>query len=77
MRHKRLFPFCLCITLLAMGACGSKTSTLDADEALDYCARQVERALEATEVKYTPCLQDILEADRAAREVVRRYLGGK
>ncbi|MBQ3534145.1 MAG: 1-deoxy-D-xylulose-5-phosphate reductoisomerase [Clostridia bacterium] len=39
--------------------------------------RLVERALSQIEVKYTPCLQDILEADRAAREVVRRYLGGK
>lgn len=39
--------------------------------------RMVERALSRIEVKYTPCLQDILEADRAAREVVRRYLGGK
>ena len=39
--------------------------------------RLVERALSRIEVKYTPCLQDILEADRAAREVVRRYLGGK
>ena len=39
--------------------------------------RLVERALSRLEVKYTPCLQDILEADRAAREVVHRYLGGK
>jgi len=39
--------------------------------------RLVECALSQIEVKYTPCLQDILEADRAAREVVHRYLGRK
>ena len=33
--------------------------------------RQVERALSAVAVKYTPSLEDILEADRMAREVVR------
>ena len=33
--------------------------------------RQVERALSRVEVKYTPTLEDILEADRLAREVVR------
>ena len=33
--------------------------------------RQVERALSAVAVKYTPTLEDILEADRMAREVVR------
>ena len=33
--------------------------------------RQVERALSKVEVKYTPTLEDILEADRAARQVVR------
>ena len=36
--------------------------------------RLVERALSEIEVKYTPCLQDILEADAAARAVVRRHL---
>ena len=36
--------------------------------------RLVEAALDGVEVKYTPCLQDILEADRAAREVVRQKL---
>ena len=36
--------------------------------------RLVEEALEGVEVKYTPCLQEILEADRAAREVVRRKI---
>ena len=39
--------------------------------------RLVERALNDTEVKYTPCLQDILEADAAARAVVRRAVGTK
>ena len=39
--------------------------------------RLVERALDDTEVKYTPCLQDILEADAAARAVVRRAVGTK
>ena len=33
--------------------------------------RQVERALSRVKVKYTPTLEDILEADRLAREVVR------
>jgi 1-deoxy-D-xylulose-5-phosphate reductoisomerase len=33
--------------------------------------RQVERALSAVAVKYSPSLEDILEADRMAREVVR------
>ena len=33
--------------------------------------RQVERALSAVAVKYSPTLEDILEADRMAREVVR------
>ena len=33
--------------------------------------RQVERALSSVDVKYTPALEDILEADRLAREVVR------
>ncbi len=33
--------------------------------------RQVERALSALAVKYTPSLEDILEADRMARQVVR------
>ena len=33
--------------------------------------RQVERALSAIAVKYAPALEDILEADRLAREVVR------
>ena len=36
--------------------------------------RLVEQALSEIEVKYTPCLQDILEADAAARDVVRRHL---
>ena len=36
--------------------------------------RLVERALNEIEVKYTPCLQDILEADRAARECVKAVL---
>lgn len=35
--------------------------------------RLVERALDCVTVKYTPSLQDILEADHAAREVVRRH----
>ncbi len=39
--------------------------------------RLVERALSQIEVKYTPCLEDILEADAAARTVVRRCLSGK
>ncbi len=39
--------------------------------------RLVERALSAVEVKYTPCLEDILEADAAARAVVRRAVGLK
>ena len=47
-----------------MGACGSKTSTLDADEALDYCARQVERALEALLPRdYTMMPRNILAGD--------------
>ena len=33
--------------------------------------RQVERALSRVEVKYTPSLEDILEADQMAREAVR------
>jgi len=33
--------------------------------------RQVERALSSVTVKYTPSLEDILEADRMAREAVR------
>ena len=37
--------------------------------------RLVQRALDAVEVKYTPCLEDILEADRAARRAVRSHLG--
>ncbi len=37
--------------------------------------RLVEGALNRIEVKYQPCLQDILEADRAAREAVRQQLG--
>ncbi len=37
--------------------------------------RLVEGALNRLEVKYQPCLQDILEADRAARETVRQLLG--
>lgn len=39
--------------------------------------RLVERALNEIEVKYTPCLQDILEADAAARTVVRRCVSAK
>ena len=37
--------------------------------------RLVEGALNRIEVKYQPCLQDILEADRAAREAVRQQMG--
>ena len=33
--------------------------------------RQVKRALSAVAVKYSPSLEDILEADRMAREAVR------
>ncbi len=36
--------------------------------------RLVEGALNRLEVKYQPCLQDIMEADRAAREAVRQQL---
>lgn len=39
--------------------------------------RLVERALQEIEVKYTPCLQDILEADAAARAVVHRCVSAK
>ena len=39
--------------------------------------RLVERALNEIEVKYTPCLQDILESDAAARTVVRRCVSAK
>ncbi len=39
--------------------------------------RLVERALHEIEVKYTPCLEDILEADGAARAVVRRAVSLK
>ena len=39
--------------------------------------RLVEHALSQIEVKYTPCLEDILEADRAAREAVRRRVSAK
>ena len=39
--------------------------------------RLVERALSKIEVKYTPCLEDILEADKAARAVVRSAVSGK
>ena len=39
--------------------------------------RLVERALNEIEVKYTPCLEDILEADKAARAVVRRCVSVK
>ena len=39
--------------------------------------RLVERALNDVEVKYTPCLEDILEADAAARAVVRRAVSLK
>ena len=39
--------------------------------------RLVERALQEIEVKYTPCLEDILEADAAARAVVRRCASAK
>ncbi len=64
MRHKRFLLFCLWITLLAMEACGSKSPTLDADEALDYCARQVERALEALQpCDYTMMPRNILAGD--------------
>ena len=34
-------------------------------------------ALNEIEVKYTPCLEDILEADKAARAVVRRCVSAK
>jgi len=39
--------------------------------------RLVEQALSKIEVKYTPCLEDILEADKAARNVVRCAVSGK
>ena len=39
--------------------------------------RLVDRALQEIEVKYTPCLEDILEADAAARQVVRRHVSAK
>ena len=39
--------------------------------------RLVERALQEIEVKYTPCLEDILEADAAARRIVRRHVSAK
>ncbi len=39
--------------------------------------RLVQRALNEIEVKYTPCLEDILEADKAARAVVRRCVSAK
>ena len=39
--------------------------------------RLVEQALSKIEVKYTPCLEDILEADKAARAVVRSAVSGK
>ena len=39
--------------------------------------RLVERSLQEIEVKYTPCLEDILEADAAARRIVRRHVSAK
>ena len=39
--------------------------------------RLVDRSLQEIEVKYTPCLEDILEADGAARRVVRRHISAK
>ena len=39
--------------------------------------RLVERALQEIEVKYTPCLEDILEADAAARRIVCRHVSAK
>ena len=64
MKRKELISFCVWSTALIMGACGSKTSTFDTDKALDYCAHQVERALEALQPRdYTMMPRNILASD--------------
>lgn len=64
MKRKELLPFCIWTTALIMGACGSKTSTFDTDKALDYCAHQVGRALEALQpCDYTMMPRNILASD--------------
>lgn len=62
--HIRISTLKVLLASLILVSCSSKTPNLDADEALDYCTRQVERALEALQpCDYTMMPRNILADD--------------
>ncbi len=62
--HIRISTLKVLLACLILVSCSSKTPNFDADEALDYCARQVERALEALQPRdYAMMPRNILAGD--------------
>jgi len=62
-KKKELLGLLLLLSVM-WGSCARSNAPLDADEALDYCARQVERALEALQPRdYTMMPRNILAGD--------------
>ena len=65
MKSKKILSFCLWGTILIMaGSCTKKAASFDTNESLDYCAHQVERALEMLQPRdYAMMPRNILATD--------------
>jgi unsaturated chondroitin disaccharide hydrolase len=62
-KKKELLGLLLLLSVM-WGSCARSSAPLDTDKALDYCAHQVERALEALQPRdYTMMPRNILASD--------------